>query len=793
MLAQRTKTSGFPLNALSAAIAFLALPLASPVLAQDNAANGANNLMEEVVVTARKRQESLLEVPIAITTFGAQQIEDLGLNTIEDVQLFSPGFVFESFATIPGRFDQSPRFRGIDIDTGDPFRQTASIFVDGIFVVNGASGIALNDVERVEVIKGPQSALFGRNTYGGAVNYITKTPGEDFKGDISATVASRGEYRLSGGMDIPMVPGKLAARLSGFYHDKDGHHDNNIPANSITLPQPSPGKLGDIETFNLSGTLFATPTDDLSMRLRVAYFENDDGLPATGQISAAQANCGSGQFGGSASRVFTCGALNPDELRVGGPVVAPDDIKVRLASLTPLNGPRDEFGFDRQNLTITGQFDYNLTDTLTLSGLAGYSEEDTSLLGYSSEFHPSSGALYYFSGNDRQFEVDNQELRLSGSFSDNFIDWSIGASRFSMENTNTGGFIVYFGAPISATTPTINRDAIDTFGVFGSVIVNLSDQWSLTVEGRYQEDEINDLDNVGSPTPVKNSATFTNFLPRFIVDFQVTPETLLYASYSKGNLPGGFNATVQRLNATERARLDVLDPQADSFYDEEELDSYELGVKHGFADGRGSVSAAVFMMDRSKQLFRTSQTDPLINGGQTISYFLNRGESEIKGFEVEGNYALTDNLTLSGSLGHVNAEFTVVTDTVHAVYFGTPDAAGKKAPRFPEWSGSLSLTYADQLASGMPYYARIDSSYVGKRYADISNLNWTEAGTIVNVRLGVEPGDYKVELFATNLTDSDVPTGVGRSSDPEAGFVQYSYRLGLRDKRQVGLRVSAEF
>ena len=762
-----------------------------------------------IVVTARKTEESLLEAPLAITAFGEEQIENLGLQSIEDVQLFTPGFVFEAFATVPGRFDQSPRFRGIDIDTGDPFRQTASVFVDGIYVINGASGISLNDIERVEVIKGPQSAVFGRNTFGGAVNYITKTPGDELAVDFSASVATRDDYEFSAGLEGPIIPGVLSGRVSGFFRDKQGHFDNTFDENNIVTINPfsfasfpidstffegagtgtTGATLGDQQTWNISASLFFTPSDRFSAKLRAAYFENEDGPPAVGEIRFTQANCG--PFGGSQTRRFFCGELNPDDLLpIGSEIGLIPGLSDSLDNINVLNGPRDSFGFDRQNLTLSGQFDYDITDDITLSGLFGYSAEDTTLLA-DGDVTPVR-TRFFASANDRQFRMNSQEIRLSGTAFNEFVDWSIGASRFWQESRNSGGFLQFNnGALTPITTPdTIARERVETLGVFGSLAFNLTDNLTATFEGRYQEDDI--FDNPDETMPTANQAKFKNFLPRVIVDLQATPDTLIYASYAKGNNPGGFNPDVIELSATDLAFLLTLDPLAAPTFDEEELDSYEIGVKHGFANGRGSVAVTAFLMDRSGQQFRTSVTDPQFGG--TVTYFLNRGETQIKGFEFEGTVKPADFLTFSATLGYVDAEFQVVADTIFENYFGTQDASGQKAARFPKWSGSLSVAYEDELPSGLPIFARADTSYIGKRFADISNLSFTGDGFVTNLRAGVKPGNFRIEAFIRNLTNSNVPTGVGRTSDfASLFFGQYSYRLGLRDRRQFGLRFSGEF
>lgn len=727
---------------------------------------------DRITVTARRKEENLLETPIAITVFGEEQIEALDLDTIADIQLYTPGFVFESLATTPGRFDQSPRFRGIDIDTGDPFRQTASIFIDGLYLINGANGVSLNDIARVEVIKGPQSAVFGRNTFGGAVNYISKTPGDEFSGDIGISIATRDDFEGTIGLEGPLIADVLSGRISANYHFDGGHYENAAV----------PGEqLGEEETWSIAGSLFFTPTERFSAKVRVGYFENADGSPASAVIPTTQHNCGPFPPG---TRTGVCG-----KLPINQPAASTQQSDAFFDSLQfykPLLGARDEFGFERENLTVGGSFDYEIFGNVTLSGLFGYSREDTSIV-YDFDQLPQT---IFSSANDRQFRMNSQEIRIAGSFFDERVEWTIGGSHFDQKSTNAGGFI--FGTSPTISSPVdINLQKVETTGVFGSLAYHITDQLSLTAEGRYQEDKIFDDDDIATGTP--DEGEFTNFLPRFILDYQVTPSTLLYASYAEGNNPGGFNGEVSALSASDRAALLVLDPLVEETFDEETLKSYEIGAKHGFANGKGSLSGAVFFMQRVGQQFRTSVTDPTVNSGATVTYFLNRGETDIKGFEAEGNYQVTDHFNLAGTVGYVDAEFQVVADTVFSQYFGTQDAAGQKAPRFPKWSGSASALFEHDLGTGLPLYLRADASFIGRRFVDISNLGYAGGGAILNLRLGIREDNYTFEIFAKNLTDSDIPTGISRSSDAATFFSTFAYRTGLRDRRQFGARINANF
>ncbi len=175
----------------------------------------SNDLPDAIIVTARKREKSLLDTPIAISVFSSENIKDAGYENLGDITKASPGVFLESFNLTAARVDSTPRFRGIFLASGDRLQQTASVFVDGIFVSGSADSLDLADLQRVEIIKGPQSALFGRNTFAGAINYVTKDPAYDLGGEISVLAATRDEYKLTAMIEGPIVADALRGRLSG--------------------------------------------------------------------------------------------------------------------------------------------------------------------------------------------------------------------------------------------------------------------------------------------------------------------------------------------------------------------------------------------------------------------------------------------------------------------------------------------------------------------------------------------------------------------------------------------------
>lgn len=769
---------------LALASVLISSAITPSAFAQDTSADDAD-VLDVIVVSARKRNELITDVPIAITAFDSQKIESIGLQTILDLPAVTPGFQYEKFAGVPGRFDNSPRFRGISVNSLAPSRQTASVFIDGIFVSNGIQGIGLEDVERIEIIKGPQSAYFGRLTFGGAVNYVTRTPADEFTAKVSTQIAEHDDYRLQASVEGPIFGDVLAGRLSASHWDKGGHYENASTGD----------ELGQERTQSIGGTLFITPSDNLEIKLRAYFFENDDGAPAYSFAGFPDHNCG--PFGGPAADTTVCGVapLNPADLNISNTAGLVNKLTNDLLSL---NGPNlTEYGLDRESTRISAQFTYDFPGTnMTLSGLFGENDEEVRLLRDADDTSDQAFISYA----NRKFEDSSQEIRLSGLSLNDKLSWSIGVNHFEQEFTNNGEFIVpalgffAFGGGEPA------REEVETTGIFGSLTYDISDNVRVTLEGRRQTDKVVDDSDITDTTP-GNNVEFDNFLPRAIVEWGPREDSLVYLSYSEGNLPGGFNGEVAALTPAQLDELIAIQSTASANFEEETLANYELGWKQELANGRGLITIAAFYMERTEQTFRRADlvSDPgSATGFNQVDYFINAGESDVTGFEFEGDFNINDWFQVASTLAYIDSEFKVFNSGVHNELFGTEDAGGQRAERFPKWSGSLSGIFSGELSGEMDWFGRADIFYQGKRFADEGNLVYADAGAQLNLRAGVSTENYRVELFVTNATDDDTPTAINRFRDlsfatPLFDFSTLGYQIGLRDKRQIGLRASMTF
>lgn len=766
----------------------------------------AQTTLEEIIVTARKTSESILEIPVSVTAFTADDIEEIDLRSIGDLQYYTPGFNYQSFGTTVGRLDNVPRFRGVTVNSGAPTRQPASVFIDGVFVANGVQGINFGDIERIEAIKGPQSAVFGRSTFGGAINFITKDPGDELAFDIEASIASQSYKDIAGSIEGSIME-NVKGRISANLQDKEGHHTSSVDG----------GSLGDEETWSLSGTLVIDPAENFSIKLRANYFENDDGAAAAILLGQDVLNCGPTSFEADAnfpgivagqagpvggSEGFICGTI-PTPTNLNIPTIVSPGLQSAIAGLTEFNGAgsrraNDGFGLDRQSLRFSAQFDWDINENMALSYVYGKNSDEVNQL-RPGEGNALGGPAFYAT-NSRQFDDVSHEIRLSGSAGDN-LNWSFGANHFDQELASSGVFGLFSGGFNFSDGTGNDLEEIKTTGIFGSLDIDVSDKLAVTLEARYQKDDISDDDDATDTNPGFQDE-FTSFLPRLTLEYTPFDGGLAYLSYSEGNLPGGFNnEVIAFLRDETQANIDILfagEPRSQSSFQEEELEQIELGYKQSYE--RGSLAVAAYYIDRTNQTVRQTVLLTLTdNSDDFVTQFLNIGKSEVYGLELEGLWKPNDALTIDARLSYVDSTLLLFESNNALRALGDDDVAGFTSERYPEWQGSLSWQYEANFNDQFDWYVRNDNSYTGEYYSSEVNLAEASSALIANLRVGLKSDSMRIELYGTNLTDEDAPISAARNTDLGSvvtrtnGNRPFGFQYGLRDKRQFGIRVSSSF
>lgn len=741
---------------LRSAVSLLVAAAATlPAGAQESGAQPAENIavLEEVVVTARKSAENLQTVPVAITAFTAAEIEAAGIRDLRDIAALTPGLVFD---TLIGEYLAIPTIRGLTQNDLFGDVNNVEIFLDGVNV-SGRSGLNFNllDVERIEVVKGPQGALYGRNSFAGAINFVTRRAPQSFAGRVSLTGGSDGTLRGGVHLGGPLTD-TLRGRLSVGYDEFDGSYRN----------YSSPGdKLGGHEYRSFAGGLEWDATDDLSLRLNAYYSDDEIGPPVAG---FAQQNC---ERNAAGQALAYCGVL-PE------------------ATLTALGSDARAPGEFREVFRTSLQADLE-TAIGQLTSLTGYNtlrhealSDATRLVGPASWYYlgrlPSNAVVpqvftsKLFRGDRDYVDEFSEELRLAGG-ADTRLRWTAGlyfyrqtydggldAGALGTLPANFVGFLPPFYTAIArpwfvtGSVPAFSRFERETESraVFGALEFDFTDRLRGRVEGRYTDEEKTQRTPLRDGVAVVNPRSFNDswsfFTPRATLDFRMTQDLMLYASAAKGVKAGGFNE-----NASVAAEQS-FDPEANW--------TFELGAKGSLADGRVNFDVALFNVDWSDMQL------PALSPGSSIpqTVTLNVGSATSRGLELAVRAALGAGFTANLGFSYTDAEFdrafnrSLIALPSFAASGG--NLSGFDLPRTSPTQWNLGLDYRTAAWAGFDFFGRVDYSYKSSQDPLSDSLMETGSMVRVNARFGLEAEQWRFELWGENLTDDATPTGAFRDS-----------------------------
>ena len=718
-------------------------------------------VLEEIVVTARKRAENLQEIPVAVTAFDAAALRTLQLRSPTDIAAFTPGF---SFYSAFGRDLDRPVIRGMSNILGEA---NASFFIDGVYVPGSVVSTELQNLERIEVIKGPQAALYGRATFSGAINYVSKRPTNEREGSITLTGAEHSELTAMASFSGPLVEDSLYYFVSASHYEYGGEYSNQVDNSAV----------GAEDTNAVTARLLYAPNDDFEGSLRVTWQRDDDSPPAVWLQGADLNNCFANDPTRSASRGYFCGE-----------VLTRDQVVMRTDFL-------EDAGIERDVLRTALTLDWTLGDGYLLHSVTGYQDEeldrvadvsyaayDPLLYLYAFAFIPDVRGSFWRIQNE-QTDTFSQELRLS-SPADRAFRWSIGAyyydSDFEMPVNDRINPLVDTVAELDPSLGVQQPNAspeirgTQNSAVFGSLEFDLSAALRATLELRYAEDEISAdfLPLGGDPGPVTAfEETFDSFTPRVTLTWLVDDDLTVYGNVAKGNKPGGFN-----------------DPGADVvFYDEEESLNYEVGVKSTLAGGRALWNTSVFFIDWEDQQLTLNAQRP---DGTLTSFIENIGKTEVTGLETELTWLLADNWNATLTYAYIDSEITEYINDQQALFFGcvppptgaTPEqvatflacvdqfgsVAGNSSPRSSEHQASLATMATFPLAGGNEWFIGGNVTYESSRFAQVHNLAETGAATRVGLQTGLRGESWDFTVWAKNLFDDDTAVDILRYIDTQA-------------------------
>ncbi|GEM_PF-408997 len=836
----------------------LILGAGTPAQAQDNSDETKLKRLDEIVVTARKRSENIQDTPLAIDAFTSDMIESAGIRDISDVAKFTPGFAFDDEF---GRVNSSrPVIRGQSTILG---ASGVSTFVDGILLNGSLLDYDLTDVERIEIVKGPQSALYGRNTYSGAINIITKSPSDKTSGEAMLDVGKFGRVELAGTVRGP-VSDVLSASLHGRWFKRGGPFTNTFDNT----------KVGQQESLAGSLALYYEPTDKLSARARIRLSKlHDDQLrlfltdPSENNVFFDQG----GTYLGN-GRYFEGEIVNHpiayDDVRQLGQKGF-DDVRSMQTSLSinyELNDQTSlEFinGFNTDTTESSFDFDHSARSQSPFAVYIGPvfplfgpyffhayvigDPADFASVGVSHSndhshelrLHYDAGQAkvlvggYYYQGNGK-FEGTRQappdlEALLQEGFAEQQARMVAQCAAHAGDAVapcfSVPGFdsILNFGSDVTglefAADRSVIRDTRRNLAAFASVDFNISDQFAVTVEGRYKSERIrnrtnsrtavfdyqgNQINYVEDPE-VRREATFNSFNPRFTAKYRINDQSQFYAVIARGDKPGGFNNT----NAA---------PIGFGTYDEEKEWSYEGGVKNTFMDGQLIFNVDGFYNSITNYQLTQAATLP---GNQTTTVISNVGKVRVQGIEAElvyrvpsipgliinANYALADSKILKGTDLNEGRHLDVADDGRLNCSTGLQDPSlpcnsdnvlygsivGRQLPRSPKHSFSAGINYTRSVTDQMDIILNASISRESKKYVQVHNLAYVGANTLVNgsVTLQGQSG-LSFTVWGRNLTNEDAVISAQRFIDPNQSF-QRAFGGNPRLPRSWGATVRKKF
>ena len=785
-------------------------------------------LLEEIVVTARRREESLTDVPVAISVVTGDYIAEQGLLDQYDLVSDLPSIQYDQRRD---RLGSRPSIRGVSTTSQDALFQVASVFLDGMPLLGNTGNLQFSGIERVEVLRGPQSTAFGRATFAGAVNYVSKDPGDTFNSEFDLATSDLGRNVVGVSLDGP-INDTVGYTFNAYLDEFEGP-DEWVSSEGL--------KMGGTATEYVTGKLKFIPSDAFNMELRVAYLRTDDQSGIESYISAEElARCS-----------------NIDLRNMHGPQRYVDGtFDCDVSSAIPSTGiPRNanpELDFEPGtseyyaaqtysiledgNFTdrdrITAEFNFNLNNGSAIQVLTSYNDEflrrwderDRSDVPATVSFR---GGMYIVRGvssmaNPKGGIEQYLDVRWDSS-PEGAVRWNVGTSVFDYRykiqvHSQYAGVLLGLEDEVNGGVPfpigTQNDQASTAIGLYGGLQWDLSDRTTLSFEARFQQDSITNTNHI---TGVSFENVTESFQPRLALTRTLNDNWTFYSQFSSGTNPAGVNivfATPRHIASLAAARAaGVVGYDHRSFIDfsEEKLTNFEVGFKGGTADNRLQLTTAFYVMKWEDRLQRASlnweSTDPdpvtglcdgiplcwddgtfdpdgVIYGSSNIStggIVIPSEDANLWGVEVEGSFLINDNWSLRGFLALNNIEYDgycaqapvnnygyTPTSTIadDGALYDCVDVSGNQIPQESDTTASLNLTYQAPLGAGnWEWTARSGLRYANEQAVDELNLTWFPASTQLNAAVSFTNDNWNITLFGNNLTNEDAPRDIGWNRD----------------------------
>ncbi len=711
-----------PMTATIAAMA-LAISGTTMVHAQEIGPRGsAAALMEEVVVTARKREEGAQDVPLSVSAFGANQISALKIRDLGNLAVGMPNVALDDAGTTRGSANFSIRGLGINsnIPSIDP---TVGVFIDGVYMgINNGIIFDVFDLESIEVLRGPQGILFGRNVTGGAILMNTKKPPEQFEVTMKAAADTTSDGGLNsyvmGSIGGP-IGDSMGAKLTAYHNDDEGGLENQFTGDYH----------GEVQQTMVRPVFQWFPSETLELILSYEWAETE----------------GDGAAGQSHTNGFGVPGSPQNNDR--------DSMDFSI----------DETGFlDTETERLTFTLNWDVGDNGTITNIYGYRDYEAS----GTVDIDSQPRSVFHAPSWLEAEQVSNELRYNGLFAEK-LNLTTGLYYFNNEiSYHERRNLLGFAVP-GENTYALSQDGggeyeVETMGVFLAADYDVSEQLTLTAGIRYTEEEKDakitslilnvtrpSLDqsalcNVTEgtcPFDFVDSEKWESWSPKLGLTYHLNDDARIYAHWTRGFRSGGYNL--------RNTSGDIVNNGPGPF-DEEQVDNYELGFKAEF--GRGRLNGALFFNDIQDMQREVNLADPVSGVVQVIK---NTADADILGVELDGTFSVTDSLLINASVGWIDPEYTDVFFDLNGD--GVVDGADEDLdlPRAAEWTYSIGLNHDLELgnwlmSSRISYAYRDESAYTDNNRGYILEQDILDAG----IDFFSNDGHWEVGVYGRNLLDT---------------------------------------
>lgn len=729
-------------------VSILGLPLGTYAQDAERAAASDDGLgLEEVIVSARRREETLEQTPVAITAISTRQLEGKAAINMTDLQGAAPNVLITSQNS--GAATANLSIRGLTFaDVEKSFDPTVGVVVDGVFMGTSTGQVFdYFDIEKIEILRGPQGTLFGRNTIGGVINITRTRPKDELGAKFEVSYGRYDTRAVRAVFNAPVIDDTLAAKLFYFKNETEGFYTHGITGK----------RVGESDSQNFGTALLWSPGDSGFEALLTLEKQEQEFDPVNSNIART------GEVFCLFEPANQCNRNTTDDLYT-------------------VFGDHKVARYDSPAATLEMTFDVG---PVGFTSVTGYREAEED---HSQDFDASSASLYH-TRRLQDYDQFSQELRAAGEFTDT-LDYVVGLYYFDSEYTLTQ-YTEIFGAPLPV--PQVAKGTSESTAAFADFNWAFADRWRVNFGGRYTEDK-KEFENsfgvlLGSP-----SKSFSKFTPKVGVDFRPNDAMMVYASWSEGYRSGGFSNRAQTQISTNTP------------FGPETVNSAEVGAKLRLADNRIGLNVALFNSD-----YEDLQQNTTIPGGPTGNETIvtNVGSATIRGIEVDATARVTQSLTLTAALGLQDSEFEdFITQAPVNGVLRTFDYSNNNMIYSPDVTGSLgaeldipvsfgdvraSLTwrhigsYDQQISDGStspppPTGVIVVPGNDPRVRADSQNLLDASLSSIFDVG----SGQARLTLYGRNLTDDRGPN----AAFTVAGLWSFA---SAREPRTYGVQLGYEF